>query len=88
MTNNLLNDAADKVKLLRRSRDDVWLGGVCNGAAKTLGVDVALMRLGLIAATLLSFGTGVVLYIACWILIPKETSAPDVYQPQDTTPTF
>ncbi len=88
MTNNVLNGTTDKVKKLRRSRDDKMLGGVCGGAAKLLGVDAALVRVGLVAATLLGFGTGAILYFACWMLIPEETSTPDFYQPQDTPQTF
>ncbi|HEX6344080.1 PspC domain-containing protein [Umezawaea sp.] len=88
MTNNVLNGTTDRVKKLRRSRGDRMLGGVCGGAAKALGVDAALLRIGLVAATLLGFGTGAVLYVACWVLIPEETSTPDLYQPQDTPQTF
>jgi phage shock protein C len=87
MTNNVLNGTSDKVKKLRRSRDDKMLGGVCGGAAKALGVDAALLRIGLVAATLFGFGAGAVLYVACWVLVPEEElSTPDLYQ--DTTPTF
>lgn len=72
MTNNVLNDAGDKVKKLRRSRDDRMLAGVCGGAAKMLGIDAALLRIGLVALTLFGFGTGALLYVACWILVPEE----------------
>lgn len=56
---------------LRRSREDRMLGGVCGGLAETLGTDAALLRIGLIALTLLGAGLGVALYIAAWILIPE-----------------
>ncbi|WP_106185957.1 PspC domain-containing protein [Umezawaea tangerina] len=89
MTNNVLNETTDKVKKLRRSREDRMLAGVCGGAAKMLGVDATLLRIGLVAATLFGFGAGAVLYVACWVLMPEEEiSTPDLYQPQDTTPTF
>lgn len=58
---------------LRRSRQDRMLGGVCGGIAATLGVDAALLRIALIAATLLGFGAGVVIYLACWLIMPEET---------------
>ena len=87
MTNNVLNETTDKVKKLRRSRDDKMLGGVCGGAAKLMGIDATLLRIGLVAATLFGFGTGAVLYVACWMLVPEEElSTPDLYR--DTTPTF
>ena len=72
MTNNVLNDATAQVKKLRRSRSDRMISGVCGGAAKMLGVDAALLRIILVAATLLGFGTGAILYVAAWILMPEE----------------
>ncbi|MEU4739720.1 PspC domain-containing protein [Actinosynnema sp. NPDC023658] len=72
MTNDVLTEATDKVKKLRRSRDDKMLAGVCGGVAKLLGVDAALVRILLVAATLFGFGAGAVLYLACWLLVPEE----------------
>jgi phage shock protein C len=74
MTNDLLNETTDKVKKLRRSRDDRMVAGVCGGVAKLLGVDAALLRILLVAATLFGFGAGALLYLACWILVPEEAS--------------
>lgn len=68
----MLNEATTKVKALRRSRDDRMLAGVCGGVAKLLGVDAALLRVLLVAATVLGFGAGAVLYLACWFLVPEE----------------
>ena len=56
---------------LHRSRTDRMLGGVLGGLAESLGVDAALLRIGLIALTLLGAGIGVVLYLAAWILVPE-----------------
>ncbi len=56
---------------LHRSRSDRMLGGVCGGLAESLGVDATLLRIGLVALTLLGAGLGVVLYIAAWILLPE-----------------
>ena len=36
------------------------------------GVDAALVRIGLVGATILGFGTGAVLYLICWIVVPEE----------------
>ncbi|MGH3881110.1 MAG: PspC domain-containing protein [Actinophytocola sp.] len=60
------------VRTLRRSRSDRMVAGVCGGIATTLGVDAALVRIGLVAATLLGFGTGAVLYLVCWLVMPEE----------------
>lgn len=56
---------------LERSRTDRMLGGVCGGLAQSLGVDVALLRIGLVALTVLGAGIGAVLYVAAWILAPE-----------------
>jgi phage shock protein C len=57
---------------LRRSKSNRMIAGVCGGFAEVLGVDVTILRLALVLATVLGFGAGVVLYIACWILMPEE----------------
>jgi phage shock protein PspC (stress-responsive transcriptional regulator) len=36
-----------------------------------LGVDAALLRVGLVVATVFFAGAGVVLYAACWLLVPE-----------------
>lgn len=72
MTNNVRGDATDQVRKLRRSKDDRMVAGVCGGFAKMMGVDAALLRILLVAATLFGFGTGAILYLAAWILMPEE----------------
>ncbi|MFC7618090.1 PspC domain-containing protein [Actinokineospora soli] len=61
-----------KVRKLYRSRSDKMVAGVCGGVAKMLGVDAALVRILLVGATLLGFGTGAVVYLACWLIVPQE----------------
>ncbi len=61
------------VKTLRRSRNDRMISGVCGGAATLLGIDAALLRIALVAATVLGFGAGAVIYVACWLLVPEES---------------
>ncbi len=75
MNSNVMDEATTKVKKLRRSRTDKMLAGVCGGVAKMIGVDAALLRIILVAATLLGFGTGAILYVAAWILMPEEDAA-------------
>lgn len=57
---------------LRRSRDDRMVAGVCGGIAKMFGVDAAIVRILLVAATLLGFGTGAVLYLVAIFVMPEE----------------
>jgi phage shock protein C len=56
---------------LTRVREGKMLAGVCTGLARYLDVDPVLVRLGFVAATLLS-GAGLLLYVACWVVMPKE----------------
>lgn len=70
MTNDINSTA--QIKTLRRSRSDRMVAGVCGGLAKLLGVDAAVIRILLVAATVLGVGTGAVLYLIGWILIPEE----------------
>nr|WP_281287955.1 PspC domain-containing protein [Pseudonocardia hierapolitana] len=67
--------AAEPKFRLRRSRTDRMIGGVCGGLAESLGVDAAVIRIGLVTLTVLGFGTGIVIYAAIWMLAP-ETDEP------------
>jgi phage shock protein PspC (stress-responsive transcriptional regulator) len=49
-----------------------WLGGVCGGIARYLGVDVNLVRLVVVLGTILGFGSLIVAYLVAWILMPQE----------------
>ena len=57
---------------LSRSRDDIKVAGVCAGFARYLGVDVALVRILWTILTIFSIGAGVIVYIACWIVMPRQ----------------
>lgn len=61
----------EKVKRLYRSGKDKILGGVCGGIAEYLGVDPTIIRLIWIALSL-AYGSGIILYLLCWIIIPKN----------------
>lgn len=62
-------------KKLFRDSDDKFLGGVCSGLAHYFGMDVIWMRL-LWLVLFFFFGTGFLVYILLWILIPQaETTA-------------
>jgi len=63
------------VNALRRSRADRWLGGVCGGIARVTGVESWIWRL-LFAWLALCAGTGVLVYLLMWILIPADPVIP------------
>ena len=58
-------------KQLLRTRDGRIIAGVCSGAARYLGVDANILRLGLAAFTVFG-GAGVLVYALAWVLIPEE----------------
>ena len=56
---------------LRRSATDRWLGGVCGGLARMLGVESWVLRLAFTLLFML-WGTGLIFYILLWIFVPEE----------------
>ena len=62
-------------KLLRRSRSDRILGGVCAGLAHYFGVDTLLVRL-IFVVFAITAGAGLLLYLLLWVLMPLEDAAP------------
>jgi phage shock protein PspC (stress-responsive transcriptional regulator) len=57
--------------VLRRSRGDRWLGGVCGGVARATGVEAWVWRL-LFAALFICAGAGLLVYLLLWIFVPSE----------------
>jgi phage shock protein C len=57
---------------LRRSRSDRMLAGVCGGLAASLGADAALLRVLLVALTLITGGAAAIVYVAAWVLAPED----------------
>jgi phage shock protein PspC (stress-responsive transcriptional regulator) len=37
-----------------------------------LGIDPAILRIALVALTILGFGSGALIYLICWIIVPEE----------------
>jgi signal transduction histidine kinase len=62
-------------RLLRRDRDDAWLGGVAAGIARRYGIDVSLVRLAFVVAAAAG-GFGVAAYGLGWLLIPAGDVGP------------
>ncbi len=68
---------------LTRSPDDRWIAGICGGLGEYTGVDATLIRVVLLVATILGAGSLIVIYLICWLLIPK---APGVAMPGVRSP--
>ena len=58
---------------LCRSYSDHQVAGVCGGLAENLGWDSGKLRIVWVLATIFTAFAGVVIYLALWYLMPKET---------------
>jgi phage shock protein C len=67
-------------KVLRRSRDQRMLSGVSGGIAEYLNIDVTLVRLGIVALTLITGGSALLGYVVAWVVIP-EADGTSVFKP-------
>ncbi|MDN5724549.1 MAG: PspC domain-containing protein [Propionibacteriales bacterium] len=55
----------------QRARDGAWLGGVCAGLAKHLGIPPLVIRLGFVALFCTQF-VGALLYAVLWLVMAPE----------------
>jgi phage shock protein C len=65
------------VKLYRSERDRL-LGGVAGGLADFFDVDSTLVRIIFVLLTIFG-GSGLVIYLILWVIIPTESSAENVF---------
>ena len=56
---------------LSRARDGRWLGGVASGLGRYFDLNPMIYRIGFIALALAG-GTGILLYVAAWLVMPDE----------------
>ncbi len=61
----------DPTRKLYRSRSDRKLAGVCGGLAEFFGLDPTLIRV-LFVILALAGGSGIVIYLAMWIMVPNQ----------------
>ena len=59
------------IRRLSRSRTNRLVGGVCAGVARATGIDVLVVRVAVVALTVAG-GTGALLYVAAWLMLPEE----------------
>jgi phage shock protein PspC (stress-responsive transcriptional regulator) len=60
-----------EARRLTRPRDGRWLGGVAAGLGTYFDLNPAIYRIAFVALSLAG-GTGILLYIAAWLVIPEE----------------
>src|SRR5690349_21591365 len=62
---------------LRRNTANQVIAGVASGLAAALKVDPVIVRLAFVVLGLLN-GVGVVIYLAMWLIVPRDQSATTV----------
>ncbi|MGD0038410.1 MAG: PspC domain-containing protein [Bacteroidota bacterium] len=60
-----------KLKVLRRSINDKKLFGICGGAGEFFDVDPTIIRIAYAIFTVLSGGTGILIYLLMYLIIPE-----------------
>lgn len=70
-----------KIKKMYRDPDGKVLGGVASGISAYFGVDVVIIRLLLFASIFIA-GTGLILYIILWIILPEAKTLTDKMEMQ------
>jgi phage shock protein C len=61
----------DAGRKLYRSNTNRMLAGVCGGLAEYFNLDATLIRVLFVLLAVLG-GSGLVLYVAMWIIVPKQ----------------
>jgi phage shock protein PspC (stress-responsive transcriptional regulator) len=61
-----------QVKRLSRPRNGKMIAGVCAGVARYLDIDVTLVRLLWILLTIFPHIPGIIAYVVCWIVMPRD----------------
>lgn len=70
------------MKELFRSRTNKVLAGVCGGLGAYMDVDPTVIRLVWVVVTLVSFGLGIIIYLAAWLLIPEPPEESTLQAPR------
>jgi phage shock protein C len=64
-----------ETRKLYRSRTNRQVAGVCGGLAEYFNLDATLIRVLFVVLAVLG-GSGIVLYVALWIIVPGEPELP------------
>ncbi|MFN2185812.1 MAG: PspC domain-containing protein [Anaerolineae bacterium] len=75
---------SEATKKLYRSRTERWLAGVCGGLGKYFAVDPTLVRV-IFVLFALTFGSGFLIYLVLWIVIPLEPETPRELETPDSS---
>lgn len=81
------NRERKRLRKLYRDPDSRVLGGVCSGVGHYFGVDAIVLRIILLIAFFF-FGSGLLLYIILWIIVPKANTTAEKLEMKGEPVTF
>ena len=58
-----------------RSRHNKMVAGICAGLAREFGISVTALRLAAVLFACAGFGSGIIAYVALWVIMPYESDA-------------
>ncbi len=64
-----MENGVKKIKRLHRSMQNRWIAGVCGGIGEYFDVDPLIIRLLILVSVFLG-GSGIIIYIVAWIMMP------------------
>ena len=65
----------EPTRKLYRSRTNRKLAGICGGLGQYFNLDATLLRVLFVLLAVLG-GSGLILYLALWIIVPREPQGP------------
>jgi phage shock protein C len=65
----------EPTRKLYRSRTNRKLAGICGGLGQYFNVDATLLRVLFVLLAVLG-GSGLILYLALWVIVPREPQGP------------
>jgi len=69
-----------------RSRENKLVAGVCAGLAQEFGISVTALRLAAVLFACAGFGSGIIAYVALWVIMPYGPSGATLPEVQPSAP--
>jgi len=70
-----MNEMPRRTKFYLDKQNAKWMG-VCSGIADYTGVDVTVIRIGMVVGTILGSGALILVYIAAGLIAPPKRASP------------
>jgi phage shock protein PspC (stress-responsive transcriptional regulator) len=75
-------DSETTGKRLFRDTDNALIAGVTAGLANYLGIDVVLLRIAFVLLTIFGGGSGIIIYLVLWLVVPPAVTTSEKLQMQ------